>query len=360
MPAYLNEIGTAVPTNDVHAPYLEIAPYFLPSESERKSFAKMAKRSGISHRYSTLEPADPSRWTDRYDAEGFYRPGAFPSTGERMRRYAREAPALVDGAIADLAARAGPGWADGLTHLVICTCTGFAAPGIDLHMVNAHGIPSTVERTLIGFMGCNAAINGYKTARHIVEANPKARVLVLNVELCGLHFQENAPLQTALMFMLFADGAAAALVTADPSGFALESFRSDMLPDSAGHITWDIGDNGFDMWLSGRVPRTIFKSLPGHFETLAADAGGRAIDLWAIHPGGRTIIDAVEAALDLAPDDVAYSRGVLNDFGNMSSATLPFVLQRMLSEPRAGRTGVAIGFGPGVSVESMVFSEAAG
>ncbi|MAM60223.1 type III polyketide synthase [Maritimibacter sp. UBA3975] len=358
MPAYLNEIGTAVPVHDVHAPYLEIAPYFLPSETERRSFAKMAKRAGITHRYSTLEPADPSRWTDRYDAEGFYRPGAFPTTGERMKRYSREAPLLVDRALADLAKRAGGGWAEGLTHLVICTCTGFAAPGLDHHLVNAHGIPSTVERTLIGFMGCNAAINGYKTARHIVISDPSAKVLVLNVELCGLHFQENAPLQTALMFMLFADGAAAALVSAEPTGFELEAFRSDMLPDSRDHITWDIGDDGFDMWLSGRVPRTIFKNLPGHFETLAA-AAGRDIDLWAIHPGGRTIIDAVEASLSLTPADVACSRGVLNDFGNMSSATLPFVLQRMLSQPRAGRTGVAIGFGPGVSVESMVFSEAA-
>lgn len=360
MPAYLNAIGTAVPAHDVHAPYLEIAPYFLTSETDRKSFAKMARRAGITHRYSTLEPADPSRWTDRYDAEGFYRPGAFPSTGARMKRYSREAPALVDRAIADLAGQAGPDWAEGLTHLVICTCTGFSAPGIDHHMVNAHNVPSTVERTLIGFMGCNAAINGYKTARHIVTADPTAKVLVLNVELCGLHFQENAPLQTALMFMLFADGAAAALVSAEPTGFELEAFRSDMLPDSEGHITWDIGDNGFDMWLSGRVPRTIFKNLPGHFETLAADAGGRDIDLWAIHPGGRTIIDAVEAALELSAEDVAYSRGVLNDFGNMSSATLPFVLSRMLAEPRSGRTGVAIGFGPGVSVESMVFSEAEG
>lgn len=359
MPAYLNAIGTAVPEHDVHAPYLEIAPCFLQSESDRKSFAKMAKRAGISHRYSTLAPADPSRWTDRYDAEGFYRPGAFPTTGARMERYSREAPALVDRALADLAEQEGPDWAHGLTHLIICTCTGFSAPGIDHHMINAHGVPSTVERTLIGFMGCNAAINGYKSAHHIVASDPAARVLVLNVELCGLHFQENAPLQTALMFMLFADGASAALITSESRGFALDAFRSDMLPDSEGHITWHIGDNGFDMWLSGRVPRTIFKSLPGHFDTLAQAAEGRKIDLWAIHPGGRTIIDAVEASLNLTPDDVACSRGVLNDFGNMSSATLPFVLKRMLTAPHAGRTGVAIGFGPGVSVESMVFSEAA-
>ena len=358
MAAYLNEIGTAVPHHDVHASYLQIAPFFLEAESDRKSFAKMARRAGISHRYSTLKPAAPEEWHKRYDADGFYGPGQFPTTGARMQRFAQDAPALVDQALDNLAARLDPDWNKGVTHLVICTCTGFAAPGLDHHVITQHGLATTVERTMIGFMGCNAAMNGYKTARHIVTSDPSARVLVLNVELCGLHFQENAPLTTALMFMLFADGAAAALISADPKGLALQSFRSDLLPDSRDKITWDIGDNGFNMWLSGRVPRTISRTLPGHFETLRQDAEGRDIELWAIHPGGRTILDAVEMSLDLDPSDIAHSRGVLNDFGNMSSATLPFVLQRMLSDPMSERTGVAIGFGPGISVESMVFQEA--
>ncbi|MDG1117964.1 MAG: type III polyketide synthase [Flavimaricola sp.] len=358
MAVYLNEIGTGVPAYDVHESYLRIAPRFLNSEAESKTFAKMARRSGISHRYSSLEPADPTTWGNRYDAEGFFRPGAFPTTGQRMQRYSQDAPQLVDRAIENLARRQGPDWKRGITHLVICSCTGFAAPGLDHHMITHHQLSPTVERTMIGFMGCNAAMNGYKTAHHIVLADPKARVLVLNVELCGLHFQESAPLTTALMFMLFADGASAALISADPKGFALDAFRSDMIPDSRDHITWDIGDNGFDMWLSGRVPRAITKNLPGHFKVLQEAAQGRAIDLWAIHPGGRTILDAVEVSLGLEPADLATSRGVLNDFGNMSSATLPFVLQRMLSAPPQGRTGVSIGFGPGISVESMVFREA--
>lgn len=358
MQAYLNQIATAVPAYDVHMPYLQIAPQFLASDAERRCFAKMAQRSGISHRYSTLRPAEPSDWHSSYDADGFYRPGAFPSTGQRMQRFAQEAPLLVDRAIADLAARSGPDWAHGITHLVICTCTGFAAPGLDHHLVTQHGLAPSVERTLIGFMGCNAAMNGYKTARHIVRSDPEARVLVLNVELCGLHFQENAPLTTALMFMLFADGAAAAIISADPTGLCLEAFRSDLLPDSQDRITWDIGDSGFDMWLSGQVPQTISRTLPGHFAALRTAAMGRDIELWAIHPGGRTILDAVESSLRLQPADLADSRQVLNDFGNMSSATLPFVLQRILAQPQSKRTGVAIGFGPGISVESMVFREA--
>jgi predicted naringenin-chalcone synthase len=294
---------------------------------------------------------------ERYDTEGFYRPGTFPSTAARMGRFARDAPALVDAALADLDRRQGRYWRDGISHVVICTCTGFAAPGLDQHLIDAQGIDRRVERVLIGFMGCNAAINGYKTAWHIVRSDPGARVLVLNIELCSLHFQEGTPLGTALMFMLFGDGAAAVVVSAEPSGLAMLGFGSDILPQTRDRITWKIGNEGFDMWLSGRVPEAIREHLPAHVESLRREFCAAPV-LWAIHPGGRSILDAVESSLCLSAEDLSASRSVLRDYGNMSSATLPFVLQRMMDRPQDGRVGLATGFGPGISVETMLFREA--
>jgi predicted naringenin-chalcone synthase len=354
---HLNAIGTAVPPNDVHEAFLEVAPSFLTRASERKVFARMAERSGIRHRHSCLRPSAAAEWAERYDTEGFYRPGTFPTTADRMRRFARDAPDLVDAALADLDRRQGRDRRDGISHVVICTCTGFAAPGLDQHLIDAQGIDRRVERVLIGFMGCNAAINGYKTAWHIVRSDPRARVLVINLELCSLHFQEGTPLGTALMFMLFGDGAAAGVVSAEPSGLALLGFRSDILPGTRDRITWNIGNQGFDMWLSGRVPEAIRQHLPAHVESLRRELSAAPV-LWAIHPGGRSILDAVENSLGLAAEDLAVSRGVLRDYGNMSSATLPFVLQRMMDRPHDGRVGLATGFGPGISVESMIFREA--
>lgn len=362
MHAYLNAIGTSVPETDVHAAFVTGVPLLLSEEKDRKAFRKLADRSGIAHRYSGIVPAPAHELAERYDAEGFYRPGAFPTTGARMRRFERDAPPLADAALAALGSALDRPWREGVTHLVVTTCTGFVAPGLDTHLIAAHGLDSRVERTLIGFMGCNAAMNALKTARHIVRSEPDARVLVLNIELCTLHLQEITPetqLNTALMFLLFADGAAASLVSAEPTGLRLDAFASDIAPATEDKITWHIGDNGFDMWLSGQVPRIIARTVPAHVEGLRNRIEGGQVDLWAVHPGGRTILDAVETSLRLPEDALALSRGVLRDYGNMSSATLPFVLKRVMDAPQQGRPGIAMGFGPGLSIESMIFREAA-
>jgi hypothetical protein len=144
-----------------------------------------------------------------------------------------------------------PGWQDGVTQLIVTCCTGFAAPGIELDLVERFGLARTVERTLIGFMGCNAAFNALKHARHVVRSDPGARVLIVALELCSLHFHDTRTMEQILCFMLFADGCAAALVSAAPRGLALDRFHSTLLPASAGDITWHIGDDGFDMLLLG-------------------------------------------------------------------------------------------------------------
>jgi predicted naringenin-chalcone synthase len=222
-----------------------------------------------------------------------------------------------------------------------------------------------VERTIVGFMGCAAAVPSLRLAHHIVHSNPAARVLVVTCELCTLHLQETANLETILSFLLFGDGAAAALVTAEPSGIAMEDFRAAVIPQSQGLITWQIGDQGFDMHLSGEVPGRIAQALRA--ERAGDDENGllrgenvQDIALWAVHGGGRTVLDAVEAGLALAPGTLQQSRQVLHDYGNMSSSTVMFVLQRMLqarrtSESTATRRGLAIAFGPGMVAESFRF-----
>jgi predicted naringenin-chalcone synthase len=276
-----------------------------------------------------------------------------------MTRFAAAAPELAVAAVEDLVARLGPGALAGLTHLVPVTCTGFAAPGIDLALMRRFDLPQDVERTQIGFMGCNAAFNGLKLARHVVRSDPRARVLVVNVELCTLHFQPPRGVDEALTFLLFADGAAASLVTAEPRGLALDRFAQTILPDTADEITWRVGDRGFDMHLSGDVPRHIARHLPAHVAALVGQTPLDDIPLWAVHPGGRSVLDAVQGALGLGEDAMAASRAVLRERGNMSSATTPFVLRRLMDAPGAGRRGVALGFGPGLGVESLAFAEAA-
>jgi predicted naringenin-chalcone synthase len=211
-----------------------------------------------------------------------------------------------------------------------------------------------MERSIVGFMGCYAAINGLKLARHIVRSEPKACVLVLNLELCSLHLKETSNLDEILSFLIFADGCAASIVSAEPFGLAIDSFRAVLVPGTRELITWNIGDNGFDMFLSGQVPGTIQDALRGSAAEILDGAAISDIDLWAVHPGGRSVLDAVERALALKPVALAPSRRVLRTFGNMSSGTVMFVLQQMMRAP-AGARGCAMSFGPGLIAETMLF-----
>ena len=284
---------------------------------------------------------------------GFYAGDPLPGTGERMRVYAQAAPALALTAIEDLAAQVELGR---ITHLVVASCTGFVAPGIDQIVAARLGLPADVERLLVGFMGCYAAVAALRSARHIVRSEPHARVLVVTVELCTLHMQADTAPEPLLAQLQFGDGAAAALVTADPAGLAIERPFALALPDSAELIRWDITDRGFVMHLGGAVPGRIGSALndPAVVAGLLNGEAPEAIDGWAVHAGGRSILDAVEGALGLGADALSVSRGVLADVGNVSSATLMFVLQRMLAGPRVDK-GVALAFGPGLAAEGFGF-----
>jgi predicted naringenin-chalcone synthase len=211
---------------------------------------------------------------------------------------------------------------------------------------------SSVERTVVGFMGCFAAVNALKLARHIVRSEPDAKVLVVNLEISSLHLQEQWELEKMLSFLLFGDGCGACLVSAEQKGLALGGFRAEVLPRSADLITWEIGAQGFEMHLSGQVPGRIRRWLREHGSGLLGD---RDIGLWAVHAGGRSILDAVQHGLALSPEALGFSRDVLRAFGNMSSATLVFVLERILRSAHATGEGLAMAFGPGLTVETFAF-----
>ena len=347
--AYLNRIATAVPEHDVHDAFAVFAEQMLADPRLRSVFRRMVSRAAIAHRYSFLDPRKESVHSSSQNAHEFYQPGNFPSTARRMELFEQSAPVLARQAVDRLALNQQE--RSGISHVLVTCCTGLYAPGLDFEIVDHLGLSPGVERTMIGFMGCYAAINALKLARHIVRSDPQAGVLVVNLELCTLHFQETQDLEKILSFLVFADGAAASLITARQQGFALDSFKAVTVPQSRRLITWKIRDSGFDMHLSGQVPAELTGAL--HDGEFMADPGN--VDLWAVHPGGRSILDAVEKGLDLPPNALAASREVLSCFGNMSSATVMFVLQRIMQQARSGQRGCAISFGPGLTAETMRF-----
>lgn len=336
-------IASAVPDNNVHQLYNAWAERQVAPARHLPLYQRMASRSGIANRFSVLGGADY-----RMEPGSFYASNIPPTTAERMRRYAVAAP--------DLALRAiyGLGALGAVTHLVVASCTGFTAPGLDQVIARRLGLPATVERVMIGFMGCYAGVTALRTAGHIVRSQPDAQVLVVAAELCSLHMQPANEIEALLAMGQFADGASAALVCGDGAGLAIGESISLTLDDSAGLITWTIGDTGFSMVLSGEVPGRIASVLadPTMQAHIAPD-GAEAIAAWAVHPGGRSILDAVERSFALPGEKLAQSRKVLRDYGNMSSATVLFVLEALMEE--RPQSGIALAFGPGLALEGLRF-----
>lgn len=342
MTAIINRLSTAVPGCDFEKDYRAWAMRQLKGRREAKLYARMSERSGIEHRWSVLSEEDA-----RLDeGDGFYSAEA-PSTALRMTIYAEEAPKLALAAIRKL------GELGHITHLVVASCTGFVAPGIDQIVARRLGLPDDVERVLIGFMGCYAAVTALRTARHIVRSEPQARVLVVTVELSTLHHQQTVDIEPLLAGAQFGDGAAAAIVSGCGTGLSIGAGIAAALEESDQLITWQIGDTGFRMRLSGQVPGRIGAALkrPDVRQRILGD--GEKPAAYAVHAGGRSILDAVAEGLELDPHSLDHSRGVLRDFGNMSSSTLMFVLKRFMQE--RPESGVALAFGPGLAMEGFRF-----
>jgi alpha-pyrone synthase len=322
----------------------------------------MYEHSGVRTRHNQYEPAlvrDLIEGT-RTSQSIFLPDGdddSGPTTAERNAIYAEKAPQLaIDAARA--AIRDGDVDPAQITHIVTVSCTGFFAPGVDRALISGLRLRPTVERTHVGFMGCHGALNGLRVANALTTANPSAVVLVAAVELCSLHYHYGWDPEKMIANALFADGAAA--VVGSSSGptdaWRLAANGSMLLPDSADAMTWTIGDHGFGMTLSKRVPQLIAKHLRPWLEAWLGTYGLRLADIgsWAIHPGGPKILEAVESALGLPAESTAVARDVFAEFGNMSSPTVLFIIDR-LRRAGAPRPCVALGFGPGLTAEAALF-----
>lgn len=291
--------------------------------------------------------------------QSFYRPSTGiddrgPSTAERMERFVAEAAPMAlrsaAAALADASVDAAL-----ITHLVTVTCTGFYAPGVDAELIEQLGLPLEVERVQVGFMGCHGAINGLRVARALSAADPRAMVLVVAVELCSLHCQYGWDTDRVVSNALFADGSGALVVghgEGDEARPGVSATGSQLISGSRDAMTWGIGDHGFEMTLSAAVPGLIETSLQRFLHEWLAkqDLELAGIGGWAVHPGGPRILKAVENALQLPAEALQVSRSVLGAHGNMSSATLLFILEHF-REQRVPGPWLMLGFGPGLEIE---------
>ena len=333
-------------------------------DREKRLVRAVYRNSGIERRHSVLR---------NYDGEG---EGAFfrrapdgtlrgPGTAARNDIFAAESRAMSV-LLARKVLENSPGFRPvDVTHVVTVSCTGFYNPGPDYYIVRELGMSDATQRYHLGFMGCYAAFPALRMAAQFCEADPSAVVLVMCLELCTLHLQLTGSEDNLLANSLFADGAGAAIVSArEPSpgsaAYRLDGFRSALVPGGEQDMTWRIGDQGFDIALSSYVPKIIGGNIRG-LTGPALAAEGLAlpdIDTWAIHPGGKSIIDQVQRSLGLSVEQVSDSREVLRRCGNMSSATILFVLEEILgrSSGKSPERVCAVAFGPGLTVEMAFLS----
>ncbi|WP_394278550.1 type III polyketide synthase [Microbacterium sp.] len=281
-----------------------------------------------------------------------------PPTGARNDAYIQLAPPLFAEASRRALDAASVTPSD-ITHVVTVSCTGLFAPGPDFRLVRDLGLSATVERYHLGFMGCAAAVPGLRAAARICDSDPSAVVLVACAELCSLHFREPDDHDQIVAASVFADGAAAAVVSADQSRRSgrwldLDRFATTLTVDGEHDMAWTIGDTGFEMVLSAEVPRIVGREIRGAVDRFLGDED---VDAWAVHPGGRSVLDRVEVGLELAPTALDSSRAVLRDYGNMSSATILFILRGFLEGDLAdGARLAALAFGPGLTLESALMT----
>jgi predicted naringenin-chalcone synthase len=360
-------LGTAVPATQLRQHETQQIALALgcPSEEQASWLPNLYAHTGIHTRHAFFsaeevrDVLDGTRHSDSIFLPRGTPDDRGPTTGQRMAHYAVHAPARGAAAASAALEQSGLRAAD-LTHLVTVSCTGFYAPGVDVALIRQLGLPAMIARTHVGYMGCHGALNGLRVARAFTDADPAARVLLCAVELCSLHYHYGWDPQKVIANALFADGAAALVgmrtPEADENCWKLAASGSRVFPDSVDAMTWTVGDHGFEMTLSRQVPELIRAELrPWLGQWLACERLTVAdVGSWAVHPGGPKILDAVEAALGLGGQALACSREVLAEYGNMSSPTVLFIQQR-LQEQHAPRPCVALGFGPGLTVEAALF-----
>ncbi|WP_069659119.1 type III polyketide synthase [Arcticibacter eurypsychrophilus] len=364
MSSLISAIGIANPENRLSQQniYTFMVNAFALSPDHAARLKTIYDNSGIDYRYSVINDFDaqPVDFT-------FFEPSAdlepFVTTHKRLQIYQEKAIKIALQASQNCLSHFNDQITEQITHLITVSCTGMYAPGIDVDLVEQLGLKRTTERTCINFMGCYGAINGLKAADYICRADPKAKVLLVSVELCTLHFQKTNTLDNWVANSLFSDGSAAVLIehstnkSGNGTGLIIENFYSEFLPESRNEMGWFVGNTGFEMKLTSKVSKQIRKNIKGVTDRLLQKAGltKEQIELYAIHPGGKKILEAVEESLELPEESNTFAYEVLRKYGNMSSATILFVLQKILNAGMLSNQRVlSFAFGPGLTVEGMV------
>ena len=326
---------------------------YAPNESEKRKLRFLYNQSGIKQRYSVIP--DYSRPVSDWK---FYPPTEnlepFPSLERRMQLFNRTAPQLSVDAIRNCLGHHHP--IESITHLITVSCTGMSAPGLDLQVAELMAMGKNLWRTSVNFMGCYAAIHALKMADAFCAADKKAKVLIVCTELCTLHFQKESTVDNITSSMLFGDGSAAILVSGahEASGVELQGFYSEIIPKGKRDMAWELSSSGFLMTLSGYIPDLIEEDFAAIVDRALEGAGWSRSEVtgWCIHPGGKRILEAIQKSLALPEDALSASRDILNEYGNLSSATILFVLKKMLQEKKHKQLFGA-SFGPGLTVETF-------
>jgi predicted naringenin-chalcone synthase len=280
----------------------------------------------------------------------------FPSLEQRMAVYHKQAPLLSVDAIRNCLAHTYQ--SKNITHLITVSCTGMSAPGLDLQIIELMDLEKTIFRTSINFMGCYAAIHALKIGDAICKSDKAAQVLIVCTELCTLHFQREATMDNMASSLLFGDGAAAVLLLHDEAkgeGLLLDNFYSEINPKGKRDMAWELSSSGFLMTLSGYVPDLIEEDFALVVERALAKEAASANDVshWCLHPGGKRILQAIHKSLGVTNGQLQCSYDVLNEFGNLSSASILFVLKRMMQQKGEIKKLFGAAFGPGLTIETF-------
>ncbi len=361
MPVFIHDIATSVP------------PFFSDQQhirevmkkhigTDRKSEAiihRIYTQSGIEKRHSVVQDFEPNKYGQLF-FNGQVK--SDPGTAARNKVYEKESKKLFVDVARKLLADNPHISSNEITHVITVSCTGFYAPGPDYEIVKALKLKPSTERFHVGFMGCYAAFPAMKMAKSFCISDPDAVVLVVSAELCTLHFQFKNDVDNLLSGSVFADGAGGMIVSSKQpkkQAFEISKFASSLAPKGEKDMAWTIGDSGFDMILSTYVPDIIQENLETVIKPLYHESGITNDDInhWALHPGGRSILDKIESNLELKPNQISASREVLAEYGNMSSATILFVLKKLMqSDLQPEQRILSMAFGPGLTIESGLFS----
>lgn len=348
---FIEAIATALPPYcHLQEDILKFMQGFAPAQAHRK-LSTIYKKSGIKQRYSVI-----SDYSRDIDERTFYpkSPTAepFPDIEKRMSLFHQEALRLAEGAVRQL-----EDWQN-ITHLITVTCTGLAAPGLDIALLKALQLPTDkVVRYSVNFMGCYAGLQALRLADSLCKAHAQARVLIVDVELCTLHFQKTPTEDNFLANALFADGAAASIVSNQKGAWKILDFHSDLIWQGEQAMAWQVASTGFLMTLSSYIPQILKINIGGLIEKALSKQkiSSEQIRTWAIHPGGKRILDELKSVLHIQDEQIQASYQVLENFGNMSSVTIFFVLKAIWE--RAG-SAFACSFGPGLTMESALLEKA--